>query len=419
MDPTDQVEKVVPREEQSLSSPPPPSPDSTPARPSLRHLIGNAEAFPVLKHWDFFNHAGVSPLPRVAADALRTYARQAEEVAYLDTGWYRQIEQLRVAAAGLMNAHRDEVAFVKNTSEGISIVAGGIDWQYGDRIVTTNVEYPANVYPWMEAVRTRGCKLVMVEEQTDANGARHVPVEKILEAASDPKTKLVTLSHVEFASGQRHDLAKIGAFCRQNGKLFCVDAIQSFGVLPVDVREMHIDFLAADGHKWLLGPEGAGVFFCRRELIEHVRPVLIGWMNVIDAQNYGSYDYTLRPDAGRFECGTYNVPGLLAFKASLDLLTALGPGALAQRLRELTDRLITGVVSKGYRVVSPRDKWQWSGIVSFIDPSPTPNHEQVFRTLRQQHKTEIALREGRLRVSAHFYNTEEQIDRLIDHLPAV
>lgn len=411
-----QVEKVVPREQQSVSASPPPD-SSSPA--SLRSLVGNADAFPILRHWDFFNHAGVSPLPRVAAEALRRYAQQAADVAYLDTGWYRNIEQLRVSAAALMNAHRDEIAFIKNTSEGISLVASGIDWQFGDRIVTTNVEYPANVYPWMEAVRTRGCKLVMVEEETDANGCRHVPTEKILEAAADPKTKLVTLSHVEFASGQRHDLPRIGEFCRKNGKLFCVDAIQSLGVLPVDVREMHIDFLAADGHKWLMGPEGAGVFYCRRELIEHVRPVLIGWMNVIDAQNYGSYDYTLRPDAGRFECGTYNVAGLLAFKASLEMLAALGPGALAQRLRELTDRLIDGLRRKGYRVVSPRDRWQWSGIVSFIDPSPHPNHEQVFRTLRQQHKTEIALREGRLRVSAHFYNTQEQIDRLVERLPRV
>src|SRR5207248_568925 len=137
-------------------------------------------------------------------------------------------------AAELLNAAAEEVAFVKNTSEGISIVANGIDWQWGDRIVTTGVEYPANIYPWVEQVRARGCKLIMVPEESDEAGRCRVRLDKILDEARDPKTKLVTISHVEFASGQRHDLAAIGAYCRANGKLFCVDAIQSLGVLPVD-----------------------------------------------------------------------------------------------------------------------------------------------------------------------------------------
>jgi selenocysteine lyase/cysteine desulfurase len=382
----------------------------------LRNFVGNVEAFPVLGKVDFFNHAGVTALPHAAAEALRKYAAQAETTAYLGAGWYADIERLRVLTANLMNAGKDEIAFVKNTSEGISIVANGIDWQWGDRIVTTKVEYPANVYPWMEMVRARGCNLVMIPEETDANGARHVALDKILEAAGDPKTKLVSLSHVEYASGQRHDLARLGAFCRENGKLLCVDAIQSLGVLPVDVKAMNIDFLAADGHKWLLGPEGAGVFYCRRELIERTRPLMVGWMNVINALEYGSYDYTLRPDAGRFECGSHNVGGLLALKASVELLSSVGIGMIAQRIRELTDRLIEGLQSKGYAILSPRDKWQWSGIVSFA--SEVHDHEKVFHALRREHHTEIAIREGRLRASPHFYNTEAQIDALVAHLPA-
>src|SRR5262249_46366929 len=207
-----------------------------------------------------------------AAAALKQFADEGANGAYLGTSWYADVEKLRVLAASIINARPQEIAFIKNTSEGISIVANGIDWQWGDRIVTTGVEYPANVYPWMEQVRTRGVKLVQVPEETDAHGARHVPLEKIIEEAAHARTRLVTLSHVEFASGQRHDLVKIGEFCRGEGKLFCVDAIQSMGVLPVDVQSMKIDFLSADGHKWLLGPEGAGVFYCRRELIERTRP---------------------------------------------------------------------------------------------------------------------------------------------------
>lgn len=381
----------------------------------LKQFIGNTDLFPILKRWDFFNHAGVCPLPAASADAFRKYASEAEHGAYLLTSWYQDAEKLRQSAAELINCHRDELAFVKNTSEGISIVANGIDWQWGDRIVTTDVEYPANIYPWMEQVRTRGVKLVKVEEVTDQNGRRSVPIDRILEEAAHPKTKIVTLSHVEYASGQRHDLARIGDFCRTNRKLFCVDAIQTVGVLPVDVQAMKIDYLAADGHKWMLGPEGAGIFYCRRELIERTRPVMVGWMNVVDAQNYGDYNYTLRADAGRFECGSWNVPGLLALKASIELLKTARIGAVAQRVRELTDLLVERLEAKGYPVISPRDKWQWSGIVSFAPGKHDP--KKLVVELRKEHKIEIALREGRLRASPHFYNTEEQMVRLAGALP--
>ncbi len=381
----------------------------------LASLIGNSDAFPVLKNWDFFNHAGVAAIPRVAADALRKFANECESAAYLGANWHADMEALRVLAGNMINAHRDEIAFIKNTSEGMSIVAGGLDWQWGDRIVTTAVEYPANIYPWMEAVRSHGVKLVMVPEETAADGSRVVPIEKILQEAADPRTKLVSLSHVEFASGQRHNLAKIGAYCQENKKLFNVDAIQTFGVIPIDVKAMHIDFLSADGHKWMLGPEGAGIFYCRRELIERTRPLMIGWLNVVNAQEFGNYDYTLKSDAGRFECGSYNIGGLLGLKASLELLNSAGVELVAQRVGTLGDRLIEGLRKKGYTVISPRGGEQWSGIVSFA--SPTHDHAAVVRDLRRHHKTEIALREGRLRASPHFYNTEEQIERLIEHLP--
>ena len=381
----------------------------------IKQLIGNPELFPVLKRWTFFNHAGVCPLPTAASDAFRRYAQEAESGAYLKTNWYADIEKLRILAADLINAHRDEIAFVKNTSEGISIVANGIDWQFGDRVVTTNVEYPANVYPWMEQARSRGIKLVPVEETTDENGRRTVPVERILEEAAHPKTKIVALSHVEYGSGQRHDIARIGEFCRGAGKLFFVDAIQTVGALPVDVQAMKIDFLSADGHKWMLGPEGAGIFYCRRELIERTRPVMVGWMNVIDALNYGDINYTLRADAGRFECGSYNVSGLLALKASLEMLHEARIGAVAQRIRELTDLMIELLEKKGYRVASPRDKWQWSGIVSFA--SPKHDHKTLVLAMRKERHVELAMRDSRLRASPHFYNTEDEVERMVKVLP--
>ena len=226
----------------------------------ISQYIGNSEEFPILRHRLFFNHAGVSPICGAAASALRKYAQQAEMDAYLGGNWYAQVEQLRTSAAAMINAQAQEIAFVKNTSEGLAIVANGLDWQWGDVIVTTNVEYPANIYPWMEISRSRGAKLVMVEEENDDQGRRMVPTEKILAAASHPRCRIVSLSHVEYASGQRHDLMRIGQFCREKGRLFCVDAIQSLGVVPIDVQAMNIDYLSADGHKWLLGPGGGRHF---------------------------------------------------------------------------------------------------------------------------------------------------------------
>jgi selenocysteine lyase/cysteine desulfurase len=294
-------------------------------------------------------------------------------------------------------------------------VANGIDWRPGDRIVTTAVEYPANMYPWMDVSKRIGVELVSVPEISGEDGARRVELEEVLRAADHPKTRLVAISHVEYASGQRHDLAAIGRFCRERGILLSVDGIQSVGVLPLDVREMNIDYLSADGHKWLLGPEGAGVFYCRRELLEKTRPLIVGWMNVVNDQDYGNYDFTLKPDARRFECGTHNVPGLLGLKAALEILLGVGVEDVAKRLKLLTNRLVAGLEGKGYQVVSPRAEGEWSGIVSFV--SGRHDHQAVWRKLRTEQRTEIAVREGRLRVSAHFYNTEEQIDRLIQRMP--
>lgn len=381
----------------------------------IQNLVGNPDHFPILGQWDFFNHAGVAPLPKAAADALRTFAHQYETTAYIGTGWYKDIEKLRELAGRLIHADAGEIAFVKNTSEGIATVAAGLNWQPGDRIVTTAVEYPANIYPWMDLAKRFAVELVMVPEQTTADGSRKVPLEAILQEAAHPRTRMVALSHVEFASGQRHDLMAVGAFCKEHHKLLCVDAIQTLGIIPVDVRGMNIDFLSADGHKWMLGTEGAGIFYVRKELLEQVRPLSIGWMNVVDADDYGHYDFTLKPNAAKYECGSHNVGGLLALKASLELLMGVGVDAVSARIQSLTEFLISGLREKGYTIVSPRTGQDWSGIVSFT--SPKHDQQQIFRQLRDQ-KTEIAVREGRMRCSPHFYNTEAQIERLIGRLPA-
>ena len=385
------------------------------AEMTIDDLIGNEQAFPILKHRTFLNHAAVAPITAPAAEALRRYADQAQTDVYIGTGWYRGVEACRSTVARLINATSDEVALVKNTGEGISIVARGLDWQAGARIITTAVEYPANIYPWMDLQQTHGVELVMIPETHQPDGSVLVSDDAIIAAIDHPRTRMVALSHVQYASGQRMDVARIGRRCRERGVLFCVDAIQSIGVLPVDVQSMSIDFLSADGHKWMLGPEGAGVFYIRKALLERVRPLSVGWMNVINAQDYGNYDFTLRPDARRYECGSWNIPGFLALGASLELLASVGIDVIFDRVRRLGDRLIAGLRRRGWRVISPRSEIATSAAVAF--DSTRFAMQQVYESLRAQ-RIEVALREGRLRASPHFYNTDEQIDRLIDALPA-
>jgi cysteine desulfurase / selenocysteine lyase len=307
----------------------------------------------------------------------------------------------------LINAHPDEIAFIKNTSEGLAFAANGLDWKAGDEVISTAVEYPANVYPWMDLAQRAGIRHVMVPEKSG-----RIEIGDII-AAMTPRTRMVAISHIEYASGFRNDIAAIGAACRERGILFCVDAIQSVGVVPVDVQAMKIDYLSADGHKWMLGPEGAGIFYCRRELLGSLRPE-VGWMNVINAQEYGNYDFTLQQSARRFECGTYNIPGILALGASLQLILEVGIDLIERRVLGLTEHLCAGLRAKGYEIFSSRAAGENSGIVTFT--SPKHDHKKVVRDLMDR-KIVIVLREGRMRASPHFYNTIQQMEELVAAVP--
>ena len=364
--------------------------------------------FPVTKNYNFQNHAGVAPLSRRAAGAVRTYATEAEADAYVGHAWYQHAETVRQSCATLINANPDEIAFTKNTTEGLGFLANGLKWMTGDNVISTNVEFPANVYPWM-ALQSRGVQFKQVIEE---NG--RIPTESIIEAI-DSRTRVVTISAVQFASGYRSDLAAIGEACQDKGVILCVDAIQALGILPIDVQAMHIDVLATDGHKWLCGPEGAGFFYCRKELLGHVKPSSVGWICMKNAEDYGNYEFEFRDDARRFDSGSYNLVGLMGLGASVDLLLEIGIDRIWSHVRALTDRLVDGVRDKGYRVISSRRKDEASGIVAFI--SDLHDHHEIQRHLQQEYRLVIAVREGRLRSSPHLYNTSEEIDQLVELLP--
>ncbi len=368
--------------------------------------------FPILKRLAFFNHAGVAPISGPAAAALRRYADQAEQQAYFRSGWYAQVKRVKEMSAGLIGARGGhEIAFVPNTSTGLNMVAGGLDWVEGDNVVITAVEYPANRYPWQN-LRRRGVELIEVEPDSDGR----IAAEDIADAVTN-RTRVVAVSHVQYSSGYRMDLRPVSDMVHGAGGYLCVDAIQSAGALPVDVNELGIDFLAADGHKWLLGPEGCGIFYCREDLIEMLHPPVIGWMCMVDANDYGDYRFELETDGRRFEPGSYNIPGIAALGASIEMMIAIGIDDIWSQIEALTARLCDRLQRKGYAVFSPRgDEAERSGIISFSPPAGAPALQQIVTDLENLNIV-VVVREGRLRASPHFYNRAEQIDALVDALP--
>ena len=360
--------------------------------------------FPVTGRWSFLDHAAVAPLSARARQAMIEWVDVLAEHAHLqESRWLKRIEAIRGLAGQLIHADPLDIAFIKNTSEGIGIVAEGLPWQPGDNVVTAAEEYPANIYPWLNLAR-RGVELRRVESR-----AGRLWLDDI-RAAIDGRTRLLSLSFVEFASGFRNDLDALAGLCREKDILFFVDAIQGLGVLPLDVRRTPVDFLAADGHKWLLGPEGAGLFYVRRERVEPLYPVGIGWNSVVGARNFSVIDFTLKPHAGRWESGSLNVAGITALGASLGLLLDLGIDAIAARVLELTDYLCAQAQRAGFEVYSSRRSEDRSGIVSLIVPGA--DVRQRVRHCRDRGIV-INQRAGRVRVSPHCYNSTEEIDRLI------
>jgi cysteine desulfurase/selenocysteine lyase len=364
---------------------------------------------PVTKRWAYFDHAAVAPLTEPARRTLVEWAGDlADNGVVRDPHRVRRIEEVRRLTGQLLNAEPLDIAFIKNTSEGIGIVAEGLRWRAGDNVVTSEDEYPANLYPWMNLAE-RGVELRRVPSRDG-----RILLDD-LRSAIDGRTRLLTLSFVEYASGFRNDLLAIGQMCREKGVLFFVDAIQGLGAFPLDVRQTPIDFLAADGHKWLLSSEGAGVLWVRREIIEQLHPVGIGWNSMIDGRNFGRVEMRLKPHAGRWESGSLNVGGILALGASLELLLAAGIDAIAERVLHLTDYLCERSRQIGVTVYSSRRPGEASGIVSLRLPG------DVRAVVRRCLDGGIVVnhRAGRLRVSPHAYNSTEEIDRLVALLGAL
>jgi selenocysteine lyase/cysteine desulfurase len=360
--------------------------------------------FPVTEKLIYLNHAAVAPLCRPAADAMKRLADDALYHGSLHySEWMAAYQGLREAAARLLHAAPGEIAIVKNTSEGIATVALGIAWRPGDKLVAFREEFPSNYYPW-KRLENRGVRIEWLSASD--------PLDRIDEAARG--ARLLAISFVQYLGGFRADLEAIGEICSRRGCFFFVDAIQGLGAFPLDVRSARIHALAADGHKWMLGPEGCGILFVAASVQDQVEPVEFGWTNVARYADYASRDMTLRPDAGRYEPGTLNTIGCFGLRASIELLLEVGIGRIAPAVDSLCARLVRGAVSKGYHLLAERTAATGSGIAAFRHPRV--ESALIVRKLKDAGVI-AAPRQGWVRVSPHFYLSPDEIDAAVAALP--
>lgn len=362
------------------------------------------EQFPVTANLIYLNHAAVAPLCRRSADAMKALAEDVLEFGSLHYDeWLNTYEGLRIAAARLLGAHRDEIALVKNTSEGIATVALGLQWEAGDKIVAFQEEFPSNVWPWLR-LESKGVVTQWL--------SIHDPLEKIDQACQG--ARLLSISFVQYLSGLRADLQAIGEICRRRRCFFFVDAIQGLGAFPLDVEACHIDALAADGHKWMLGPEGCGILYVRKDRLDEVQPVEFGWGNIASYDDFGSRDASLRSDAGRYEPGTLNTIGCYGLKASIEFLLEVGVRVIARVVQAQTDVLAEGARRKGYDLLLERTPENGAGIVSVRKKNI--DSRLIARQLKDR-KVLVATRQGWVRMSPHFYLSPSDVEQAVEALP--
>jgi selenocysteine lyase/cysteine desulfurase len=364
--------------------------------------------FPITQHVAYMNHAAAGPVSLRVIEAVDRFlidrANRGSEAA---PDSKELSERTRSKVADFIGARSDEIAFMKATPDGLNAVANGLTWTPGDNVVTADIEFPANVYPWMN-LRDFGVELRFVKS---VNGC--IDPKSILDAI-DQRTRVVALSWVEFHGGYRNDLERIGAECRRRGVLLAVDAIQGLGVLRCDVVRMNVDFLCSASQKWMLAPHGVAPFYVRRDAMDRLRVAFVGLTGVDQGPSYLEYDLKLKDSATRFEPGYINQVGIAGLEAAVDLFNEVGMDRVESHALALTGRLSEGLRVRGYEIYGPDRDAERSAVVSFRHPV-VPAVDLVSRL--RECDVVVAEREGHVRVSPHFYNTDEEIDRLLDCLP--
>jgi cysteine desulfurase/selenocysteine lyase len=368
--------------------------------------LGNIAAeFPLQPNIYYLNHAAVAPWPRRTAEAVKRFAEENTTLGARHYDQWLRIESvLREQLRVLLNApHSDDIALLKNTSEGLSVVAHGLEWQSGDNIIISNEEFPSNRIVW-ESLHDRGVTVREADLRVD-------DPEGALVGLVDEHTRLLAISSVQYASGLRLDLQRLGDFCHEHRILYCIDAIQSLGALPLDVQTLHADFVAADGHKWLLGPEGVAVFYCRNTLREQLQLHQYGWHMIERAGDFDRRDWQPAHSARRFECGSPNMLGIHALHASLSLLLEVGIETVASKVVENAAYLLEQLQGFDWiKPVTPIEAGRYAGIVTFRPSDDDPL--TLWQHLSKQGVV-CAQRGGGIRFSPHFYNSIEGLDSVL------
>jgi selenocysteine lyase/cysteine desulfurase len=366
--------------------------------------------FPVTKSLIYLNHAAVSPPPTSTIEAVETQLRDVNHQGSLNyRNWIAVKESARKLAAGMLGARPDQVAFMRNTSDGLSSVANGLEWQPGDNLVTFRKEFPSNVYPWLRIRDTLGIEMRICEERDG-----RIDLEELI-GLIDGKTRVVAISQVQYASGFRVDLERVGRAARRHDALLVVDVIQAMGVIPIDVETDLIDVAAGAGHKWLLTPEGVGLLYLSDRARERIEPTLVGWVSVPNPDDYSNFEQGWNRGALAWESGTGPSALFYGLAASLKLLTETGVERIAVYLEELTDHLCWRLANSNYHIASSRVPEEKSQIVCISHKGNLGPMDLYAHLKRREIVT--APRGDRLRISPHFYNTLEEIDALVDTLP--
>jgi len=362
--------------------------------------------FPHLQNKNYLDHASISPLSTPVVTAMTDFLRDRSCSIADYESCFALATELRQLLARLIHAESAKtIAFVGNTTLGLNVLAQGLDWQAGDRVLMTDREFPANVYPYLN-LRDQG---VIVDFVTSQNGT--VPTGELL-AQVKPRTQLVSLSLVEFMSGYRHDAAVIGKFCHERGILFALDAIQALGVVQVDVQDCHVDFLAAGAQKWLMSPLGSAFIYVAPHLLPRLRVANLGWLSMDNSWNFFDYSIRLLDSAARFEPGTLPFSLLHGMKAAMQIILSLPAAELEARILHLSGYLLQRLQELGFTTYTPTTDSERAGIVLF---STGDHNERIWQHLKERGII-ISLRENLLRVSPHFYNTEEDLDSFLTAL---
>jgi cysteine desulfurase/selenocysteine lyase len=361
------------------------------------------EQFPITKNKVFLNHAAQSPLPKPVADAVRKFADDFSNFGTTSIEWN---EGGKPFFAKLIDAKPDEIAFVENTSMGLNIAANVLHYSHGSKIVTTDLEYPSVVYPWLR--KSLGVKVHYVK-----NVDGKILLEDV-ERAVDDKTVAVAVSHVEYVNGFRHDLRALSEIAHEHGAYLIVDAIQSAGAMQIDVKNDDVDFLTTACYKWLLSPPGAGYLYVKEELIEKFEPPFVGWASV-KPEVFETIDFwdiwslRLSETASRFEVGSPSFISLTGATEALKMMLNFGIENIQKRILKLTDHLIESIKSLGLKLQTPEEPQYRSGVVNFKIDKPKETAESLNRK-----GIIVSARAHGLRVSPHFYNTEEEIDKFME-----